>query len=84
MVLCCYTRSFALTSPLYWNVSDKDLTILVNARSYPWGHIIIDEGHRLKDASCKLATELSLYQSKSRLLLTGETRLVVVCTFMRV
>eukprot|EP00967_Tisochrysis_lutea_P034029 scaffold40544_cov15-Tisochrysis_lutea.AAC.2 len=26
-------------------------------RRYSWGHIVIDEGHRLKDASCKLATE---------------------------
>lgn len=38
---------------------------------YQWGHIVIDEGHRLKDASCKLAVELGFYQSRSRLLLTG-------------
>ncbi|KAL6750744.1 SNF2 family N-terminal domain-containing protein, partial [Haematococcus lacustris] len=39
--------------------------------SFPWCHIIVDEGHRLKDASCKLAQELALYKSRSRLLLTG-------------
>ncbi len=32
---------------------------------------MIDEGHRLKNADCKLSRELRLYRSRSRLLLTG-------------
>uniref|UniRef100_A0A6N2MW57 Chromatin structure-remodeling complex protein SYD n=1 Tax=Salix viminalis TaxID=40686 RepID=A0A6N2MW57_SALVM len=36
-----------------------------------WHYIIIDEGHRIKNASCKLNAELRHYQSSHRLLLTG-------------
>ncbi|KAJ6321298.1 hypothetical protein OIU77_011401 [Salix suchowensis] len=36
-----------------------------------WHYIIIDEGHRIKNASCKLNAELKHYQSYHRLLLTG-------------
>ncbi|KAH9329797.1 hypothetical protein KI387_001905, partial [Taxus chinensis] len=36
-----------------------------------WHYIIIDEGHRIKNASCKLNAELRHYQSTHRLLLTG-------------
>ncbi|KAK9288088.1 hypothetical protein L1049_016535 [Liquidambar formosana] len=36
-----------------------------------WHYIIIDEGHRIKNASCKLNADLKHYQSSHRLLLTG-------------
>ncbi|QHO21327.1 Chromatin structure-remodeling complex protein SYD [Arachis hypogaea] len=36
-----------------------------------WHYVIIDEGHRIKNASCKLNAELKHYQSSHRLLLTG-------------
>ncbi|XP_058108290.1 chromatin structure-remodeling complex protein SYD-like isoform X2 [Magnolia sinica] len=36
-----------------------------------WHYIIIDEGHRIKNASCKLNSDLKHYQSSHRLLLTG-------------
>ncbi|KAF8387935.1 hypothetical protein HHK36_026597 [Tetracentron sinense] len=36
-----------------------------------WHYIIIDEGHRIKNASCQLNADLKLYQSSHRLLLTG-------------
>ncbi|XP_021727762.1 chromatin structure-remodeling complex protein SYD-like isoform X8 [Chenopodium quinoa] len=36
-----------------------------------WHYIIIDEGHRIKNASCKLNADLKLYHSSHRLLLTG-------------
>ncbi|XP_030508699.2 chromatin structure-remodeling complex protein SYD isoform X3 [Cannabis sativa] len=36
-----------------------------------WHYIIIDEGHRIKNASCKLNSDLKHYQSFHRLLLTG-------------
>ncbi|WCJ22617.1 Chromatin structure-remodeling complex protein SYD [Euphorbia peplus] len=36
-----------------------------------WHYIIIDEGHRIKNASCKLNADLKHYKSAHRLLLTG-------------
>lgn len=36
-----------------------------------WGHIIVDEGHRLKNMDCKLMQEIKRYRSGSRLILTG-------------
>lgn len=36
-----------------------------------WQHLIIDEGHRIKNANCKLNTDLKHYSAKNRLLLTG-------------
>ncbi|KAA8528106.1 hypothetical protein F0562_035025 [Nyssa sinensis] len=36
-----------------------------------WHYIIIDEGHRIKNASCKLNADLRHYRSSHRLLLTG-------------
>ncbi|XP_015874475.3 chromatin structure-remodeling complex protein SYD isoform X3 [Ziziphus jujuba] len=36
-----------------------------------WRYIIIDEGHRIKNASCKLNADLKHYRSSHRLLLTG-------------
>ncbi|KAL0389353.1 UNVERIFIED_CONTAM: Chromatin structure-remodeling complex protein SYD [Sesamum calycinum] len=36
-----------------------------------WHLIIIDEGHRIKNASCKLNADLKHYRSNHRLLLTG-------------
>ncbi|GBF90068.1 hypothetical protein Rsub_02776 [Raphidocelis subcapitata] len=41
------------------------------ARGREWRCIVIDEGHRLKNADCKLARELRHYRSRMRLLLTG-------------
>ena len=37
-----------------------------------WHYIIVDEGHRLKNANCKLFLELKKYRTKHKLLLTGE------------
>jgi hypothetical protein len=39
---------------------------------------VIDEGHRLKNAGCKLARELRAYRSRARLLLTGDARALFV------
>ncbi|KAI3433655.1 hypothetical protein D9Q98_003464 [Chlorella vulgaris] len=36
-----------------------------------WGHLVVDEGHRLKNAGCKLNAELRAYSTQHRLLLTG-------------
>jgi len=46
----------------------RDCRIL---RKIPWNYIIMDEGHRIKNANCKLVTDLRLYTSQHRLLLTG-------------
>lgn len=43
-----------------------------------WHYIIIDEGHRIKNASCKLNADLKHYQSAHRLLLTGTPLQVTV------
>jgi SNF2 family DNA or RNA helicase len=36
-----------------------------------WAYIVVDEGHRLKNVGCKLATELKLFKADNRLLITG-------------
>jgi SNF2 family DNA or RNA helicase len=46
--------------------SDKSLLSGID-----WSHIVIDEGHRLKNSKCKLNAELEGYQADHRLLLTG-------------
>ncbi len=41
-----------------------------------WEYIINDEGHRLKNAGCKLNAEIKMYNAASRLLLTGDLALL--------
>lgn len=49
-----------------------------------WHYIIIDEGHRIKNASCKLNADLKHYSSTHRLLLTGTPLQVMLwaCFFL--
>lgn len=47
-----------------------------------WHYIIIDEGHRIKNASCKLNADLKHYSSTHRLLLTGTPLQVCVASFL--
>lgn len=44
-----------------------------------WEYIIVDEGHRLKNAGCKLNAEIKMYSTKNRLLLTGVSAPGTVC-----
>ncbi|KAF7290807.1 SNF2 family DNA-dependent ATPase [Mycena indigotica] len=37
----------------------------------PWGYIVVDEGHRLKNMDCALVREVKRYQSAGRMILTG-------------
>ena len=37
----------------------------------PWEYLIVDEGHRLKNPTCKLNQQMKHYQVAHRLLLTG-------------
>lgn len=47
----------------------RDQTVLSRVQ---WKYIVIDEGHRMKNANCKLAMTLGVkYKSRNRLLLTG-------------
>lgn len=46
-----------------------------------WHYIIIDEGHRIKNASCKLNADLKHYVSSHRLLLTGTPLQVEIPSF---
>ncbi|KIY53122.1 hypothetical protein FISHEDRAFT_63512 [Fistulina hepatica ATCC 64428] len=36
-----------------------------------WGHIVVDEGHRLKNLDCRLMQEIKKYGSAHRMVLTG-------------
>ncbi|KAJ7463272.1 P-loop containing nucleoside triphosphate hydrolase protein [Mycena latifolia] len=38
---------------------------------YPWGYIVVDEGHRLKNMRCALVREVKRYDSAGRMVLTG-------------
>ncbi|KAJ6563318.1 P-loop containing nucleoside triphosphate hydrolase protein [Mycena vulgaris] len=38
---------------------------------YPWGYIVVDEGHRLKNLRCALVREVKRYESAGRMVLTG-------------
>ncbi len=49
-------------------MSDSDAPRLA---ALPWAHLIVDEGHRLKNAACKLNAVLCQYSARHRLLLTG-------------
>lgn len=40
-------------------------------RHYKWKYVVVDEGHRLKNANCKLLRELKLLPIENKLLLTG-------------
>ncbi|KNA17058.1 hypothetical protein SOVF_083550 [Spinacia oleracea] len=40
-------------------------------KSYKWKHVIVDEGHRLKNSNCKLFKELKRLPIENKLLLTG-------------
>ncbi|KAF8182435.1 SNF2 family N-terminal domain-containing protein [Mycena galopus ATCC 62051] len=37
----------------------------------PWGYIVVDEGHRLKNMHCALMREIKRYSSAGRMVLTG-------------
>ena len=44
---------------------------LIAFKKVPWQYIIVDEGHRIKNAECKLVQNLNLLTSRHRILLTG-------------
>jgi len=63
------TKKFNVVLTQYEFISrKKDMAYL---KKIDWNYIIIDEGHRIKNANSKLVTSLQTYKSKHRLLLTG-------------
>ncbi len=80
-----------LTCPLCMQIAGRKTSFNVLLTSYDfmmgkndrprlaklaWEYIIIDEGHRLKNAGCKLNAEIKMYNAGSRLLLTGDMALL--------
>jgi ATP-dependent DNA helicase len=51
-----------------YDIIMKDRSYLTR---YPWGFIVVDEGHRLKNMDCKLMQEIKQYVSAGRMILTG-------------
>eukprot|EP00897_Mesotaenium_endlicherianum_P005993 jgi/Mesen1/5421/ME000269S04551 len=67
----------AEVAPLQFNVLITTYDFLMSKSDRPrlsrvrWQYLIIDEGHRIKNAACKLNADLKHYASAYRLLLTG-------------
>jgi len=59
---------FNVVLTTYETLMGVDMPLLSSIR---WHHLIIDEGHRLKNSNCKLNSVLNKYNSQHRLLLTG-------------
>ncbi|KAF7329508.1 SNF2 family DNA-dependent ATPase [Mycena kentingensis (nom. inval.)] len=49
--------------------------LIIKDRKYlekiPWGYIVVDEGHRLKNMNCALMREIKRFSSGGRMVLTG-------------
>ncbi|KAK9908903.1 hypothetical protein WJX75_004497 [Coccomyxa subellipsoidea] len=60
--------SFNVVLTTYEALMGVDLPFLSKIR---WHHLIVDEGHRLKNSDCKLNSVLKQYNTQHRLLLTG-------------
>ncbi|CAN0386441.1 unnamed protein product, partial [Scytosiphon promiscuus] len=54
-------------------VTSYEVSIIDRAalQGYSWQYLIIDEGQRIKNASCRLVQELKKLPSENRLLLSG-------------
>lgn len=59
---------FNVVLTTYETLMGVDMPLLSSIR---WHHLIIDEGHRLKNSKCKLNAVLKEYNTQHRLLLTG-------------
>lgn len=63
-------RSHVLLTSYEILMSAHDMPLL---SKIPWHYLVVDEGHRLKNGSCKLNACLRQYSTKHRLLLTGDS-----------
>lgn len=50
------------------------------AAALRWRYLVVDEGHRLKNASCRLSTKLRAFKADGRLLLTGASSNCRICS----
>lgn len=79
-----YKGTAALRQTLWTQVARKSAAIDVVLTTYDfaqrdshqlgskrWRYLVVDEGHRLKNASCRLSTKLRAFKADGRLLLTG-------------
>lgn len=64
-------RKMGLPLPHAWLLTFRREACRPRLSRVHWGYICVDEGHRLKNAGCKLNAELRAYRTDHRLLLTG-------------
>ena len=50
---------------------------------WEWAYVVVDEGHRLKNADCRLLRELGTLNTNNKLLLTGQPCRLQILLVMR-
>ena len=66
-----YERALKNKFPVVLTTYDIIIKDRAHLTHYPWGFIVVDEGHRLKNMDCKLMQEIKQYESAGRMILTG-------------
>ena len=66
-----HERALKNKFPVVLTTYDIIMKDRVHLTRYPWGFIVVDEGHRLKNMDCKLIREIKQYESAGRMILTG-------------
>lgn len=66
-----HERALKNEFPVVLTTYDIIIKDRVHLARYPWGFIVVDEGHRLKNMDCKLMQEIKQYESAGRMILTG-------------
>lgn len=66
-----HKRALKNKFPVVLTTYDIIIKDRVHLARYPWGFIVVDEGHRLKNMDCKLMQEIKQYESAGRMILTG-------------
>lgn len=66
-----HTRALKNKFPVVLTTYDIIMKDRAHLTRYPWGFIVVDEGHRLKNMDCKLMQEIKQYESAGRMILTG-------------
>ena len=66
-----HRRALRNEFPVVLTTYDIIIKDRVHLSRYPWGFIVVDEGHRLKNMDCKLMQEIKQYESAGRMILTG-------------
>jgi SNF2 family DNA or RNA helicase len=61
-------RAHVVLTSYEFLINKKDVARL---SAQPWHYLILDEGHRIKNAECQLSRVLRTYKIRHKLLLTG-------------